>query len=627
MDDVQAPAPKRPSKRPAKRPAKRANGVAAKDTPAPTPAKARRRGPDHTNGATNYAGLRHETLDRILRAFEARFTQGVSPTAITAAWTDWAVHMMRAPGKRLTLAENAVSEGWRFFNHVAQTFAGRQPDPMIEPDADDRRFDNEAWQKPPFNLMVEGFLLAQAWWMDAASGGRGMSQQHRDQVRFLMKQWLDVCAPSNIPWLNPEIASRTVAEGGRNLINGFENLLDDIDRAASGKPPAGAEDFPVGEKLAITPGRVVYRNDLIELIQYEPATDTVFKEPVVIVPAWIMKYYILDLQPHNSLVRYLVGQGHTVFMISWKNPTGEDRDLTLDDYRRMGVMDAFNVATRITGEKIHACGYCLGGTILSIAAATMARDGDDRLASMTLLAAQTDFSEAGELMLFIDESQLALLEDMMWDQGYLETKQMAGAFQSLRSNDLVWSRNIRQYVLGERPDMIDLMAWNADQTRMPYRMHDQYLRALFLENRLSRGRYAVDGRIIALRDIAAPIFAVGTEKDHIAPWRSVYKVHLPTNTEVTFCLTKGGHNAGIVSEPGHPRRHYRIETHAKGDTYVDPDTWATVVPVKEGSWWPEWQRWLADRSARTRVAARPPGAADKGLPALEPAPGTYVLQN
>ena len=288
------------------------------------------------------------------------------------------------------------------------------------------------------------------------------------------------------------------------------------------------------------------------------------------------------------------------------------------------LMDSLDVVTAITGEKVHAVGYCLGGTLLSIAAATMGKRRDDRLQSLTLIAAQTDFSEAGELMLFIDESQLSLLEDIMWDQGYLETKQMAGAFQMLRSNDLVWSRLIQEYALGERGPMNALMAWNADQTRMPYLMHSQYLRALFLENRLSRGRYAVGGEVIALRDISCPIFAIGTEKDHIAPWESVYKVHLPTSTEVTFCLTSGGHNGGIVSEPGHPRRHYRVETRDADDAYVDPDTWRTLVEPQNGSWWPEWQSWLTGRGTGETGGARQPGNAEAGYPALERAPGTYV---
>jgi polyhydroxyalkanoate synthase len=338
-----------------------------------------------------------------------------------------------------------------------------------------------------------------------------------------------------------------------------------------------------------------------------------------------MKYYILDLSPHNSLVKYLVSQGHTVFMISWKNPVSEDRDLSLDDYRKLGVMAALDAVSAIVPGKIHATGYCLGGTLLMIAAATMGRDGDDRLASMSLFAAQADFTEAGELTLFINESEISYLENMMWDSGYLDTYQMAGAFQILRSNDLIWSRVVREYLLGGRQPMNDLMAWNADATRLPQRMHSEYLRRLFLHNDLAEGRYEVDGRPISLTDIRVPAFVVGTMSDHVAPWRSVYKLHLLPTIPVTFVLTNGGHNAGIVSEPGKPGRHYQIRTRGPEDRYLDPGTWQAETPRHEGSWWPEWHAWLAGHSGSS-VAPPPMGAPEKGYGAQRDAPGLYVLQ-
>jgi polyhydroxyalkanoate synthase len=433
-------------------------------------------------------------------------------------------------------------------------------------------------------------------------------------------------APANFALTNPEFLHATITQGGTNLTRGALNWIEDWQRILSKRQPPGAEAFQVGKTVGITRGKVVYRNQLIELLQYAPATETVSAEPILIVPAWIMKYYILDLSPHNSLVKYLVEKGHTVFMISWKNPGPEDRDLGMEDYRTLGIMEALAaIATIVPGRKIHAAGYCLGGTLLSIAAAVMARDGDERLKSMTLFAAETDFTEAGELMLFIDEAEVAYLEDIMWDQGYLDTAQMAGAFQLLRSNDLIWSRMVHQYLLGQREPMTDLMAWNADATRMPSRMHSEYLRSLFLNNDLAEGRYKVGGRPVFLADIRAPLFAVGTVRDHVAPWRSVYKIGLLVDTAVTFVLTAGGHNVGIVSEPGHPRRNYQTATRKAGEKHLDPETWQAVAPQQEGSWWPAWQAWLMGHSGE-RVPPPPMGAPDKGYPPLGDAPGRYVLQ-
>jgi polyhydroxyalkanoate synthase len=334
-----------------------------------------------------------------------------------------------------------------------------------------------------------------------------------------------------------------------------------------------------------------------------------------------MKYYILDLSPHNSLVRYLVDQGHTVFMISWHNPTEADRDLGMEDYLRDGINAAVEqVRAIVAGQPINAVGYCLGGTLLSIAAAAMGCQESAMFKSMTLLAAQVDFSEAGELMLFIDESQIAWLEDLMWQQGYLDNGQMAGAFRLLRSNDLVWSLAVSQYLLGKRAPMNDLMAWNADATRMPYRMHSDYLRKLFLNNDLFSGRYQVDGRPVALSNIRLPLFAVATMSDHVSPWRSVHKIHLMSSCDVQFVLTSGGHNAGIVSEPGHKGRHYYTKVQHQGDCYTDPDRWIEIAQERDGSWWEEWMRWFDRTDPAPEVPARAVGAG------LCPAPGTYVLE-
>jgi len=570
---------------------------------------------------------KYDTIDRALRASMARLTDGVSIHSSGTAWADWLSHLSRAPGRQTELAERAMRNFWMLALDAMGPSGMLGADGGFKPDADDQRFSHSAWDHLPFRAWKQSFLAAEDWWTEATKEVRGMHHANADRVAFMARQMLDMVSPSNSPFLNPEIIEKTIRSGGLNLVEGAENFLTDTARDLINAPPPASSEFRVGQTIACTPGSVVFRNEVLEVIQYAPQTETVHAEPVLIVPAWIMKYYILDLSPHNSLINYLVSQGHTVFAISWRNPGPEQRDLSLDDYRRLGVMTAIDTIGHIVPDrKIHACGYCLGGTILSITAATMARDGDKRLASVTLLAAQTDFTEAGELMLFLDESEIAYLEDMMWDQGYLDEKQMSGAFRALRARDLVWSRAIKRYFLAEEEAEFDISAWNADPTRMPYRMHSDYLRGLFLENRLTAGRFAVEGKVIALKDIDAPMFVIGTEKDHIAPWRSVYKVTLFTENDLTFVLTSGGHNGGIVSEPGHPHRHYRIGHRTPDKKYLDPESWYESHEPMDGSWWTEWAAWLAANGAPDQVPPPPIGAPRDGFPELCPAPGTYVFQ-
>jgi polyhydroxyalkanoate synthase len=579
------------------------------------------------DGDSPTAAAIEDFTDRSLHAALARFTGGLSPAALIQAYSDWATHLAAAPGKQAQLVDKTVRKAVRFENYAYRyVIDGGDTPSCIEPLPQDHRFAADSWQKWPFNFISQAFLLQQQWWHNATTGIRGVSKKHEEMVAFTARQILDMVAPSNFPLTNPEILRRTILSGGLNLVRGLQNFVADWERAVGGKKPAGCERFAVGRDVAATPGKIVFRNKLIELIQYAPATAQVRPEPILIVPAWIMKYYILDLSPQNSLVKYLTEQGFTVFMISWNNPGPQDRDLGMDDYRTLGVMNALDAVNAIVpGRKVHAAGYCLGGTLLSIAAAAMARDGDDRLASKTMFAAQTDFTEAGELTLFIDESQLAFLEDMMWSQGFLDSRQMAGAFQMLRSSDLVWSRMVHDYLLGEREEMTDLMAWNADATRLPCRMHSEYLRKLFLDNELAEGRFMVGDKPIALADVRVPVFAVGTELDHVAPWRSTYKINLQTDTEVTYVLATGGHNAGIVSEPGHPGRSYRVAAKKAGDRYLDPEHYLIMARRKDGSWWPEWVAWLNSRSG---APTRPPplGTSSSDLALLADAPGTYVLQ-
>ena len=568
----------------------------------------------------------HQLLDRAARATMARMTGGVSPHSIYGAWIDWALHYARSPGRQLELLERAQRSAIKLANYAAATAQDKGGDAPFSPKPYDRRFNDAAWNTPPFNLWKQGFLAVQDWWDAATDDMPGLEHKDAERMRFQMRQALDLISPSNFPWSNPEIINETRKRAGRNLTEGAMHLSEDIVQTLlqTHKPPP--EGYQIGKDLACTKGKVVFRNHLFELIQYAPTTTEVQREPVLFVPAWIMKYYVLDLSPHNSMVKYLVDQGFTVFMISWCNPTADQADLSLEDYRKDGVMTALREINRIVPDtKVHVNGYCLGGTLLAIAAAVMARDGDDRLASITLMAAQVDFTEAGELLLFVDESQVAYIEDLMWYQGYLDRPQMTRTFASIRAEDLIYTRAVKRYLLGQEDLPTDLGVWNGDTTRMPARMHSEYLRGLFLENRLSAGRFSVEGQVIALKDISTPTFVVATETDHIAPWRSVYKARLFTDCDLTFVLTKGGHNGGILSEPGHPRRHYRIGHRPAEARYTGPDTWLESEDPIEGSWWPEMAGWLKSNSSGT---GRPPvmGGDQPERRRLTDAPGDYVFQ-
>jgi polyhydroxyalkanoate synthase len=442
-------------------------------------------------------------------------------------------------------------------------------------------------------------------------------------VRFWARQWLQAFSISNIPATNADIAQATLDQRGLNLVKGFCAFYRDVSRqlTTTSKAPAAL----LGTRLASTPGKVVLRTELAEIIQYTPSTRHVRPEPVVIVPAWIMKYYILDLSHDRSLVRYLVDQGFTVFIISWKNPDTDERDLTLDDYRRQGIDAAIRAALAITGSrKCHLAGYCLGGTAAVIEAATLARDGKDNLASLSLLAAQIDFTDAGPLKLFINSDQLSLLDDAMWWNGALTADQMAGAFRLLRAHEMLWSHAIESYFLDEDANPADLQIWNADATRMPYRMHSEYLHRLFHDNDLAEGRYVVEGRAVSCADIHVPVFAVGTETDFVAPWQSVYKIDHLVSGPVTFVLANGGHNAGIVAPPGDERRNYRLRGRGCDGLHLNAANWFETADHHAGSWWTAWAAWLHENSGDFVQTPTLGGAADAILP-LADAPGTYVF--
>ena len=561
---------------------------------------------------------------RMMRAQLATVTGGLAPDVYVNAWWDWYLNLTKQPPKQLQIMQDALAKTADNWNFALQAASG-QPLPPAEGDA---RYADDAWSQWPFNVYAHGYRNYAEWWRKAWSGVPGVASENERTLKFVAGNALEVFSPANYLATNPELLEATRAESGQNLVRGFGNWLDDLERTLGDKGPGEIGEFVIGRDVAATPGCVVMRNDLVELIQYAPATDKVFAEPILIVPAWIMKYYILDLSAKNSLVRYLVAQGHTVFIVSWKNPNQSDRGFGMDDYLRFGIKDSVDAVSRIVPErKIHSVGYCIGGTLLSIGAAVMGAAGDQRLASMTLLAAQQDFSEPGELSVFISPSQIDMLEAVMERSGVLKSEQMGGAFALLRSRDLLWTPAVNSYLRGKRESPNDLMAWNADGTRMPCRMHSEYLRGLYLNNALARGEFQADGRRVDLAAIKLPLFVVGTETDHVAPWKSVYKVRgLTRSDDYTFLLTSGGHNAGIVSGPKHPRRRHRVRTWLSAGETLAPQVWFDSTEPQSGSWWPIWQHWLAAHSTQALVAPPSLGSAQAGYPPIAEAPGEYVLQ-
>jgi polyhydroxyalkanoate synthase len=552
-------------------------------------------------------------LNRSYQAQLAKLTFGISPAAVGSAWSAWFFQLMQSPGHLLGLASYPILHVGDHFHHMVSDENNGL--------SQDVRFHEPSWNTMPWNFYAESFLQVEAWWQRAIEDVPGVSKTVERALSFSVRQVLDAVSPSNFVFSNPNLFYESQRQGGMNLWQGAQIAYDHWLTRLAGLPPPGAEHFIPGKDVAITPGRVVFKNHLIELLQYEPQTKTVFKEPILILPAWIMKYYILDLSPHNSLVKWLVAQGHTVFIVSWLNPGQKDRNLSMDDYYRLGALAALDaIRARIPRVKIHLVGYCLGGTLAMIAAAAIRKQGKKFLKSLSLLAAQGDFTEAGDLTLFMTESEVSYLENMMWDQGYLDTKQMAGSFQMLRSYDLIWSKMVDDYMTGKERGMVDLLAWNADATRMPYKMHSEYLEKLFLKNQFAAGKYKVGKELVVPQDIDLPIFAVSAEQDHVAPWKSVFKIHLMTQTDVCFVLTKGGHNAGIVSEPKHPKRFFLIHQQKRNLPYIGPKKWLSIAEKRDGSWWLAWHEWLVKHSSSTRVDAT---ALESNLPA---APGRYVMQ-
>ena len=537
--------------------------------------------------------------------------------------------MMATPGKLLeaqielanSFADVAARDGMAAAN--AEPPAG---EPVIAPEPGDRRFTNAAWTSNPyFDALKQGYLLATKAVLDSIDRAEGIDDTTRRRVKFFAKQFTDAMSPTNVPWFNPEVLEETLRSGGANFRRGLENIAAD-QRANAGRPALVDESaFSVGKNVATTAGKVVFRNELIELIQYAPTQAQVYARPLVIVPPWINKFYILDLQAANSFVKYASDEGRNTFVVSWRNPDVSLANLTWADYMRLGPLTAMRVAAEIAGSKsVDAIGYCIGGTLLATALAFLARKKAKLVNSATFFAALVDFTDPGELMSFLSNEALAFIEDQMNEEGVLSGRAMADTFNMLRANDLIWGVAVNRYLLGKDAPAFDLLYWNSDATRIPRATHSYYLREMYVANNLSKpDALDVDGVPIDLRRVKLPTYCVATQDDHIAPWRSVYAMTRLFSGETTFRLGASGHIAGIISPPGKKKAVWWGPPPGASNPPA-PDAWFAAAPKHEGSWWPDWIAWLAQRSPGKMDAPAATGSA-KYEP-LADAPGTYVLE-
>ncbi len=537
--------------------------------------------------------------------------------------------MMATPGKlleaQLELANSLADVATRDASAVA-TGAAPAGEPVIAPEPGDRRFTNPAWTANPyFDALKQGYLLATKAVLDSIDQAEGIDETTRRRVKFFAKQFCDAMSPTNVPWFNPEVLEETVRSGGANFRRGLENMAED-QRANAGRPALVDESaFSVGKNVATTPGKVVFRNELIELIQYAPTQAQIYARPLVIVPPWINKFYILDLQAANSFVKYATDEGRNTFVVSWRNPDASLAHLTWADYMRLGPLTAMRVAAEIAGSKnVDAIGYCIGGTLLATALAYLARKKSKLVNSATFFAALVDFTDPGELMSFLSNEALAYIEERMNEQGVLSGREMADTFNMLRANDLIWGVAVNRYLLGKDAPAFDLLYWNSDATRIPRATHSYYLREMYVANNLSKpDALEVDGVPIDLGRVELDTYCVATQEDHIAPWRSVYTMTRLFSGETTFRLGASGHIAGIIMPPGKKKAVWWGPPSGTPNP-PEPDAWFAAAPKHEGSWWPDWIAWLAQRSPETIGA--PAGAGNAKYAPLADAPGTYVLE-
>ena len=537
---------------------------------------------------------------------------GADPAALTGALAEAAWRVATQPGVfAQSLGELALDEG-AVMLRLARGMLGAGGTDGLEAD---RRFSDRAWSENPFlRSAAESYLVGSRWAERTLRAARLPERKER-KARFALRLLLDAASPSNQLWLHPTVLKEAIDTGGLSLARGFANFVDDVVRNGGRPSQVDLSAFEVGRTLAATPGRVVFRNDLIELLAYEPTTETVYAQPVLYSPPWVNKYYVMDLAPGRSFVEYAVGQGFTVFAISYRNPDESMAELRLDGYLRDGLLAALGQVAEITGRAgAHVLGVCLGGTLTAMALGVLAARGEtERIASAALINALVDFSDPGDVAVFTDEESIARIEARTRRRGYLKSSEMAATFTWMRGNDLVWSYVVSSWGLGKRPPAFDVLAWNADGTRLPAAMHSQFLRACYLDNALARGELEVDGTRIDLARVEAPLYVLGCERDHIAPWRTAYTTTQLVGGERRFVLASSGHIAGMVSPPGSPKAYYW----SRDDAPADADEWLRGAAPTDGSWWEDWAAWLSPRGGE-QVA--PPA-----LPDGEPAPGRYVL--
>jgi polyhydroxyalkanoate synthase subunit PhaC len=583
--------------------------------------------PDPTVVAQQMANIA-ERSQRVVQEFLLRQSRDKNslgmgdPFNIGQTFLEMTRRIMANPAK-LAEAQFALWGAYvRLWQSTALKSIGKGDGPLASPSPGDRRFSDPAWDENfLFDYVKQSYLLTARWMQATVKNVDGLDDKTARKLDFYTRQFVDAMAPSNFAVTNPEVLRATFESGGENLLKGLSNLLTDLERG-KGKLAIRQTDldaFEVGRNVATSPGKVVFQNDLMQLIQYLPTTTTVARRPVLLIPPWINKFYILDLREKNSFIRWLVAQGLTVFVVSWVNPDAKLAQKTFEDYMLEGPLAAITAIEAATGEReVNAIGYCLGGTLLACALAQMASKGDDRIPTATFLTTMVDFSEAGELSVFIDEEQLAALEERMGETGYLESSAMATTFNMLRANDLIWSFVVNNYLLGKDPFPFDLLYWNSDSTRMPAAMHSFYLRRMYQQNELVKpGRITLAGTPIDLSKIKIPSFLLATREDHIAPWKSTYAATQIFKGPVRFCLAASGHIAGVVNPPESKKY-----SHWVGDEEPpNPEDWLARAKEVPGSWWPEWAQWLVPHRGG-EVPARTPGSAK--LKPIEDAPGSYV---